>query len=448
MDQTIEQIKAQRLQEEFGVSTSTKKQIEEKTQNNSEKEYSEKQWGEMDVQELTNILGQTIKRDNFNKVLVFLCQLLTYTEDSQINVSFNAPSSSGKSYLAIEISKLFPGEDIIELAYASPTSFFHTSSYYDKDRKLSIIDLSRKILIFLDMPHTSLLEHLRPLLSHDKKEIRVKITDKNNKTGIKAKDIAILGYPSVLFCSASFKYDEQELTRFILLSPETSQEKIREAVLEKIKKESNPGEYYKQLNSNPLRNDLIERIGAIKKENIQEILIGNKDRLEKKFFERNKVMKPRHSRDIQRISSLSKAFALLNLWTRKRNGSILETNDEDIENAYRIWDEISVAQDLGLPPYILNLYKEVIVPAYEEKGTGLTRQDILAKHFIVYSRHIQDWQLRQELLPKMEISGVIYQEPDPSDRRKVLVYPQLPLTISSDKETAIKKDENFVEPNF
>jgi hypothetical protein len=36
-----------------------------------------------------------------------------------------AESSTGKSYIPLELSGLFPSEDVIKLGYASPTSFFH-----------------------------------------------------------------------------------------------------------------------------------------------------------------------------------------------------------------------------------------------------------------------------------------------------------------------------------
>src|SRR3989344_4249677 len=103
--------------------------------------------------ELIKILGLTIKRDEINKLLTFLAELSAYTED-----------------------------------------------------------LSRKILIFLDQPHTMLLQHLRPMLSHDKKEIRLKITDKSQKAGLKTKNIYLKGFPTVIFCTAGLNLDEQEAT--------------------------------------------------------------------------------------------------------------------------------------------------------------------------------------------------------------------------------------------
>jgi hypothetical protein len=402
----------------------------------------EKEWEEISSEDILKVLGQTIKKDDFNKLLVFLCQLLAYSESSQINLSFNAPSASGKSYLALEIADLFPKKDVLKLGYASPTSFFHTTSEYSKEKNGYVVNLERKIVVFLDMPHSLLLQHLRPLLSHDEKEILVKITDKSAKGGIRTKDIFIRGYPAVLFCSANFNLDEQELTRFILLSPETNQEKIREAIYERVKKEADREGYFKLLNENPERQALKQRIIDVRDSLVNEIDLGNPEKLLQMFYERNKILKPRHSRDIQRIASLAKAFAMLNLWTRERVGDAIKTNEKDLENAFKIWDEISVAQDLGVSPYILNLYKEVIVPIYEAKGkAGLSRQEVLKKHFEVYGRHIADWQLRQEIIPMMKTSGLVSEEQDPMDKRKLLIYPLVQLTTSGAQEIVSQRGE-------
>ena len=49
---------------------------------------------EMGVRGIIDVLGLTIKRDDMNKVLVFLAMLSAYTEDSQLNIFLSAPSSS------------------------------------------------------------------------------------------------------------------------------------------------------------------------------------------------------------------------------------------------------------------------------------------------------------------------------------------------------------------
>ncbi len=380
------------------------------------------------------ILGLTIKHDEANKHVTFLCELSSQTEDSQFNTSFNGPSSTGKSYIPIETAGLFPPAAVIEIGYCSPTAFFHDHGAFDKELGCYIMDLSRKILIFLDQPHMILLQHLRPLLSHDKKVIEIKITDKTQKFGLKTKTVKIIGYPAVIFCSAGLRIDEQESTRFLLLSPEDSQEKIREAICQTITKESDGTRYNAWLDANPERKLLKQRIEAIRRENIQDIKIESPDKIKDLFLSEYKVLKPRHQRDIKRVISLVKALALLNLWWRKREGQVITANDEDINNAFDLWKQISESQEYNLPPYIYNIYKDVIIPACKDKNPdlkpgmeprGLTRQEVLKKHYSLRGRMLDSCKLRQEILPMLEMAGLIYQEIDPNDKRQKLVYPVL-----------------------
>jgi hypothetical protein len=392
------------------------------------KEYPEKidcsQFDILSSETLIEILGLTIKKDETNKLIAFLCELSAYTESSQLNISFNAPSSTGKSYIPTEVAQLFPPEDILEIGYCSPTAFFHDAGEFNKEINGYLVDLSRKIMIFLDQPHTLLLQHLRPLLSHDKKEISIKITDKSQKNGLKTKNIFLRGFPAVVFCTAGLKIDEQETTRFLLLSPETNSEKVREAINQKIKKETN-GELYRSiLESDPGRIMLKERIKAIKQAKVKEIKIGSPEKITEAFFTKNKILKPRNQRDIGRIISLIKAFALLNLWFREKVGSTIIANEDDIKQAFLVWDSISESQELNLPPFIYQIYKEVILPAWENKGyKGLSRKEISKEHLRIYGRILADWVLRQQIIPMLENSGLISQEADLNDKRKILICP-------------------------
>ncbi|MBU1165215.1 hypothetical protein KKA15_06700 [Patescibacteria group bacterium] len=140
-----------------------------------------------------------------------------------------------------------------------------------------------------------------------------------------------------------------------------------------------------------------------------------------------------------------KSLALLNFFHRKRDGDIIIACEEDIKTAFNIWNGISESQELNLPPYILDLYKEVILLAWNEKievnklselsiESGLTRQEIQKKHFQVYGRYLAGWLLRQQIIPMLETAGLIAQEADPNDRRKMLIYPTTPLTISRNQK--------------
>jgi hypothetical protein len=396
------------------------------------------QFTPLSADDLIETLGLTIKKDEINKLLSFLGLLSAYTEDSQINISFNAPSSTGKSFIPTEIAGLFPSIDVIEVGYCSPTAFFHDVGQYNKEKQGYIVDLARKILIFLDQPHTLLLQHLRPFLSHDKKEIRLKITDKSQKAGLRTKNVYLIGYPAVVFCTAGLNIDEQEATRFLLLSPETSYEKLREAISEKIKKESDKTAYIKTIDSDPKRALLKQRITLIKEEHVTTINICDPMLVEKLFLERTKKVKPRHQRDIGRLMSIVKVFALLNVWHRERiAGGVIIANEDDINEAFKAWDVISESQELNLPPYVYDLYRDVIVDGFNKKNSeieggvriGLTRQEIYQKHYEVYGRFLPEWQLKQ-ILSMLETAGLITQEQNKLDKRQTLVYPTTDFSIS------------------
>lgn len=398
----------------------------------------------MSVEEVMDILGLTVKHDNANKSITFLSMVSTYTEDNQMNISFRAPSATGKSYIPLELSDLFPKEDVIKIAYSSPTSFYHDSGEWDDNLKCVRINLERKILIFLDQPHDELLKRLRPMLSHDQKELWYKITDKRERKGLRTKNVVIIGFPSVYFCTGSLRTDEQETTRGVILSPETSQEKLRESIMLRGLKEGNIGEFNK-LKSDARSDMLRERISLIKAANIRHIIIEDHEEIVNRFMKNHPKLKPRHSRDVGRLFSIIKSLALLNLWNREiDSNNDLKANREDVETAFKIWGQISLSQELGIAPYIYRLFKEIIEPAYLDlnKGNtkiGLSRMDIIKKHFEVYGRPIQDWFLRQQILPELESAGLIYQEPDASDKRKMLVL----VTPQSDSLYLEESDEKI-----
>jgi len=393
----------------------------------------QKQFEPMGSEQLAHILDLTIKHDRTNKILTFLCALSAFTEGDQFNVSFNAPSSTGKSYIPIEVAKLFPKEDLLVMGYCSPTAFFHDVGEPDKSKKGRIIvDLSRKVLVFLDQPHNELLSRLRPLLSHDSKVINIKITDKNQKQGLRTKDVMLKGFPAVIFSSAGLRIDEQEATRFFLLSPEVHQDKIRQSVSASIERASDDAEYFAKLDRNAGRSQLKERLAAIRSAHIEHIRISGDLHAEIKrvFLDGGMMLRPRTQRDIKRFIALIKAFALLNLWHRGRDGSTITAHADDFAEAHALWMELAESQELNLPPYVLQLYREIILPAWQNKNrayggrtVGLTRAEALTEHYRVYGRMLDATQFRQQILPMLETAGLIVEEHDPHNRRRKFIYP-------------------------
>lgn len=200
---------------------------------------------ELTLRDLDRILGHKIKGDVLSRTVEFLAMLSAFTRDDQLNVSSNGPTSSGKTYSPLTLSSLFPKENVIVIHRASPTAFFHELGVYDKETNTRTIDFDGKIMIFADQPDQKLLTAMRPVLSHDGKQLLSMITDKTDKGGHRTKKVAFKGYPVFIFCTASFEVDDQEATRFLFVAPEITQDKLKKGVETRIKRDSNYDAYEK-----------------------------------------------------------------------------------------------------------------------------------------------------------------------------------------------------------
>jgi len=388
---------------------------------------------ELGINDLIKALGVTVKKDDINKVITFLAMLSAFTDNDQINLSFRAESSTGKSYIPLEVASLFPEDRVIKIAYSSPTAFFHERGAWDEEKEMIVINLENKILIFLDQPHNQLLERLRPLLSHDQKQLIVKITDKREKMGLRTKNVMIIGYPAVIFCTGRLALDEQEATRLILLSPEISQEKLREAVYLKILKEADERAFKEYVEKDPERRALRERIRRIAGLKVAEIIVPEPEKIFQRFVSSRRILKPRHARDAGRLMALIKVLALLNYMHRKveRNGEwiIIYASEKDVEAAFQLYEQVAEPQELNLSPFVYEVYKQVIVPLAKEKilnndpAPGPTRIEICRKFLEIFGRPLQRVILDRDILPALEASGLISIEPHPQDRRVSIIKP-------------------------
>jgi hypothetical protein len=412
------------------------------------------------VDDLSDILDSSVKHDKTNKVISFVCMTLTYTEEDQVNLGFLAESSTGKSYIPLELAWYFPKEDVIKLGYASPTSFFHdwgtlvvdpsdTRDVEDeKKRKITHIDLHQKILIFMDQPHDQLLQRLRSLLSHDEKEIVVKIADRKEKSGLRTKTIIIHGYPTVMFCTANRTMQDQEKTRLMLLSPEVSQEKLQDTITLKIDRESDREAYYKRMMEDPRRSALAGRISDIKMAHIQHVKVPEdlREKIRRNFLEGRKFLIPRHQRDISRLLAIIKGHALLNFKFRERIEDNIFVNDEDVIAGFALYHEISEANELGLSPELFSIYQK-LKPHMEQNECGITMKEFQKAYYQEFHKVVGGKTAKAILEPLMNV-GLIIEQPDPTDKRFLRYIPTDMGTPSEDESITEPRRRNYIPPHM
>ena len=217
-----------------------------------------------------------------------LITMLSVYSNNPINLLINAPSGVGKNYIISKVSSLFPKSDILALAGMTEKALFHRSGTLvmkndvtgeyesiepvlsdiqndisEKESELSLttdkgqkqeikfniktlqekkkellkdskklIDLSNKIIIFLDTPPEHLLSSLLPLLNHDEYEVEYEYINTNN--GIKTKSNVLRDWPAVIIAQAldyshSPRFQEYQ-RRFITTNPTMTQDKYNQAI--------------------------------------------------------------------------------------------------------------------------------------------------------------------------------------------------------------------------
>jgi hypothetical protein len=467
--------------------------------------FSEDDTKPMSLDDVEEVLNTTLKRDHENKLMVFLSMLMNYSGDDQQNILFNAPSSTGKSYIALEIAKLFPVEDVDKKGYTSPTAFFHVmgklcrltgepledrnayietklkewevkypcpsalgyenksaeavkerhalsewkalkkSEYrkhkeeWDGIEKIYVVSLEKRVLIFKDQPHDRVLQVLRSMLSHDEKVLEVDITDKTKEGGHRTKKIRVIGFPTVVFCSASFSLNEQERTRFWILSPDMSQDKLKDSLKLQVQRLSDKEKFETELNVNEKRTLLMQRIRAIKASNVHQIVIPEDLATNLlTWFTEGRALSSRDQRDFPRLIDLVKAHALFQMFQRvKGQGSCsVIASQEDVDAAKKLLNKVLEANRLGLPPYVHKFYFESLKPSI--KGDGMERETFSRLYFAQFKERLGE-KARKLLIDLLKDAGLIEETPDPLDKRKMKIY--IPLE-------GVENKKSFAEGTF
>jgi len=232
--------------------------------------------GESDMstlEDIVKILSKEIREENDNITQIILALLSAWTSNPQ-NIRILAPSGEGKTYLVTKIAELFPQENIIILAKATPQSFKYALSSkkivengpgnwqdYDvaikpleeelsktKDREKQIelkdgikelrdsacdlVDFTNKIIILVDSQSFELFESIKTTLSHDQQNIQSFSVNKSKSGTILGQKFLIRGFPAMIYCSAKDEQKRDETneinTRFNTISLNASSKKYRE----------------------------------------------------------------------------------------------------------------------------------------------------------------------------------------------------------------------------
>jgi hypothetical protein len=318
-----------------------------------------------------------------------------------------------------------------------------------------LIDLSHKILVFLDTPRPELFSApLMPLLSHDKYEVDYEYVDTHN--GIKTRTNVLIGWPAVIFAQAIdyshyVRWPEIQ-RRFIITNPKMNKEKYADAIDLIGERYSLPDFAYQQKIVSDTEKDQVRDV-------IQDIKNRMLDVSGKIEPGKNSVMIP-YNEAITKSLPRDRAFdmttanrffgflsllPLINMDTRPR--IIFREKGDPVTKIipFALFDDLQESIFLmeyanGVRPYVLEWYYDVFVIAFEaktepdfklnskreitnEKRKAVTTEQLVDKTKEVYNRTYTTKQILDTYVSPLVNQGYIDKTDSDLDKRSNIYYP-------------------------
>lgn len=413
-------------------------------------------------------IGHSVRRDETPKNLVLDTGLSGYTRKS-INLFLKGKSCIGKTYVTMETLKYFPKEDVWLLGGLSPKALIHgygvlvdekgeeidfadkptrqmvraelrdfykdapdikvdkvlvDKEYEDEQKKWRqrleksryIVDLANKILVFLEAPHFDTFNILRPILSHDAYEISYKITDKTSVGSLRTKHVIIRGWPATIFCTTEEKYIQDLATRGLTATPQTDPEKFRDANILTGEKTALPWKFEPDFDFMLLQG----YIGWLKNQlQSLEVIIPYGRELGG-FYPSTYA---RSMRDLKHFMALIEVRTLFHCMQRPllvvgEKQYVIATR-EDYEHVSEAWHDVEETTLTGLPGHILNFFHKAVEPL-SERLDSFGYEDLTREYNEQANERKSSDTVRKWVEHLCDI-GWLTKDPDPNDKRKVVV---------------------------
>jgi hypothetical protein len=424
------------------------------------------------------ILKEARMEDRLVRQLLYV-MLSAYT-NNPINLAINSPSGEGKNWVIRRVAEKFPDEDVIRLSGMTAKSIFHkrgtlviknedTRQYEPLDDKLAeidseiwekeqeilrtkeqetkkglrayikdlerdkselwtkskkLIDLSHKILIFLDTPPAELLNALMSLVAHDEYETEYDYVDTHN--GVVTKTNVLRGWPVFIFAQATdmgnYRRFPEIQRRFIFTNPRMDTTKYEAAIDLTVDTLGIPEFMYqaKILEQEDfdkckalilqIKSKMLEMVSRIRPDKNQRVFVPFADAV-KGSLPKTKAFDMTTGNRLMGFLSL---LPIINIARRPRFVTLSPTETETEKVPIEI-TPIALFEDLqesvsvmenssGLRPYQIEWYEKVFLPVFNNKTMpdsklvknqvvaenikAVTTEQLVKKTKEVYNRHI------------------------------------------------------------
>ena len=404
------------------------------------------------TQKILEELDKKIKFDQPVKLSVFFAGISAFLKEP-INLFQKGASGIGKSYNTVQTLKFFPQDNLWLLGGLSPKALIHdygvlltgeglkvediekpekpkksdfaeTYEFEDQMRlykqmikgyreaireSYTLIDLSQKILVFLETPEYGAFRMLYPILSHDTERIEYRFVDKMGKGQLRTMRVIIQGFPATIFLTIDKKYMEELATRSFTITPEKSTEKIEAANKLTNSKVSYPWKNTESETATYLH-ELLLSIQTWFKVYNAEVIIPFDNLYE--LFPKEIV---RDMRDFQHFTQLLMTITALHLHQRPiitlKQKYMVVSSVFDVLVALNIYKQIFETTRTGTEQEILDFYHTIV-----KQKSAWYLKDLTAEYNLANTPKRSSETLRLKLERLIEI-GYVDVEKDENDKR-------------------------------
>lgn len=306
------------------------------------------------------------ERDNL--ILVYL-SMLSCMGASPLNLEMVGQSSAGKTHLVLTARNGLPEEMVMVLAGASKESLKYDYDSVDADGNY-IVSVANKCIVVLEKDESqSFIKRMKPLMSHDDKELVYKTPVKNDVTGeLETKNFKIVGVPSFVTLTTTNPDDHEQVTRQLIASPDTSVDKVKDVVKSALLIKSDPTSYNASSEVDTLR----AAAGTLKRYHIHnpwaELMVD--------WFPSNT---PEQQRNVNKVISIIDTLTLIHqahrLHYEHEGEKWLISSVEDNIIGLTLADRVLRASISGVPDSTWEVYQNLTI--MDETNKSLTEDGIL-----------------------------------------------------------------------
>ena len=425
-------------------------------------------------------IQKTVKQENSLIRLIAYCGLSAYTK-YPLNLGIMASTSEGKTYSVNEVMKYFPTQDIWMIGSMSPRVIIRNkgiqvdenynpigpkvlelkkriSEEKSEEKKIELkeqldtiinnskilIDLTNKVLVFLEPPHLETWNILKPVLSHDTLYIEHPYVYQTKSTGQEVKHPITKGWPACIFCSAKDESNwpmwPEIQSRFLITSPNMIKKKYSESNQLIGQKKGLPAIVQSQVIVSDEEVSMAQDCMFL----LKNELLKNKDNNVWIPFQQilSESLPSEKGPDVRMAD---KVFSLLVLTTKINSFSrpklIMGNENLAISTPIDLEEVLTLTQNLtGIPIHKLEFFSQVFISRYKSKDTpdriiknsgeiieeekiALTTSELAEQFKKVKGKPITTDNINKTYLQELKNNGLIDEINSKIDGRRKIYYP-------------------------